>query len=1363
MPNANGWYQFGGPVDADVLNDRFPGLAPSAVVEGDRVTISQERKDYLALIEEVDELRTDAVAGAIAVTDPHGLVVRLPARWIPPRFEADSVPQTAKARVGAIDGTVGAPILALGWSSDGSLLATAHEISELAVATIWRVEDDVLVRVHEIPVGERWMGGHSLGFAARALATFTNVGPGDGVGEIRLFHADGGQLLRVKTFDKPFRCAAAAPDGFGLVVQLAEERQLTILDAMLEPQDTRAVHADYTSLRFGLRGRLLAHGPEGIDVMDLKQSAGLDRFEGTFTHGVALEEGLIAARTDEGNVLVLKAGAEPIEAEPLSGVRAIGATGNVIVAWGDGELIRFDTETGTVRSRHSVASTAPQMVAVARSGDAVAWCDGQRVFLPSSTDAEAPFDGLVAGGARAIRHLDDDRVWLGDPVDASVDGFVLDAKAWIAPTVDASVVVVAEAVGGGRPTERGLTRVTYRTTDETLGCTYLSDARTADLTPDAAHLVVEIDGNFALYGAVGGQFRGQLGPAVEQLAFALRAPVALSRTRDDLAICEMVPDPPAPTRLAEPEVELAALAEDGSLVVAVGARLALWEGKEAQLRWARGDWSADHVAVSPDRTRIVLTVGGGIHWFSAADGRLMESFAGHPHGVRQLAFRADGSLVTLGTEGTIVHWKARGEGRPAAPDAAEVLRAAFDERDRAMRAPWAPVSPHEPTEVAPLPPLLAAMFPPDPTAGVRVVGALTYFGESVRDEAVLAYVEATGREATTDLQVDDRSLRLDLTLDREVALQPLHDGLLVLARRALRGEVQVQDPRRISHFTYEAGMTEAPAPRYEVVPGSRARLSRLRAPHWQIRPQIEEQGGWLWWLGPYDPEPGERPGPVAPVQRLRVIDQATGQQIWSQLLTFEGVLWVAPDGRLALLTAEDPVEALEEQVGLKLLDPSNNQVLELIEGDRQFARQVQWAPDGAAFGFVAEGEDTHVEVWERDGPRRFWFPLRAWTFRSADELVAAGGGELAFIDVVSGGVTRTLPWPREDHQLIAFGEGFVAIGAEGIAIVDSEGTIDRGLADLRLEEGAVLTEEDGEAVLEGPRGERIRLSDGQPLSAPGYIESAAIAGPWVATWHGEELLVRRWATGEVRVRERLDVDAQWVGQPSFAWAGESLIVGVDDRIRCLDPDGTWRMSDRVGLVAVVTGPPGEVQTAHRDGLVRRYDVATGTVTIESRLEWPIEAFAGHREVTHALFRTGSVVRHVVLETGEELDRVDDVPVGARLALSPNGRSFAVAIGDRVILGGGGFERRQVDVVARSLVFLQDGQRLAIGGDDDLVHIVRVSTGEHEGKLVGHHGYVEVLDTDGTTMVSGAVDGLVWSLDGLELMGFGHNVFLDAQS
>ncbi|MEO0605859.1 MAG: hypothetical protein AAF211_30795, partial [Myxococcota bacterium] len=425
-------------------------------------------------------------------------------------------------------------------------------------------------------------------------------------------------------------------------------------------------------------------------------------------------------------------------------------------------------------------------------------------------------------------------------------------------------------------------------------------------------------------------------------------------------------------------------------------------------------------------------------------------------------------------------------------------------------------------------------------------------------------------------------------------------------------------------------------------------------------------------------------------------------------------------------------------------------------------RHVRWAPDGRSFGFVSEGEDTRVEIWDREGARRFRLPPRAWTFTEAD-LICAGDGELAFIDVETGRVTRTLPWPRHEHQLLAYGEGFIAIGDEGIAIVDGEGAIERSLPHLRLDEGVRLSREGDEDVLIGLRGERVRLSDGQPLSAPGYIEAAAIRGPRVATWHGEELLVRNWSSGEVRIRERVAADARWVGQPSLAWAGESgesLVLAVDDHIRCLGPDGSWRTSGRVGLVAVAPAPDGLVQTAHLDGLVRLYDVAAGTVAVESRLPFPIEAFAGHRDATHAAVRTGSTVRHVALETGEVLGEVSGVPVGARLALSPNGRAFAVAMPDRVVIGGGGFDLRSVDVSARSLVFLQDGQRLAIGGDDDLIYVVRSSTAETEGRLVGHHGYIAVLDTDGTTLLSAAVDGLVWSLEGLELMGFGHNEFLD---
>jgi len=1368
VPNATGWYQFAGPVDATLLIERFPGLAATAEVDGDRVVVDHQRRDYLALIEEIDDLRTDAIAGSVAVEDGFGLVVRLPARWIPPRFDVESVPPMARARVGSLEGLVGAEILDLAWSADGSLLATAHQFDGLAVATIWRGEEEGrLRRLHEIPVGERWLDGACLGFAARALIAWTGrVRPGGDTGVLTLVHAEDGHVLRTKEFDGPIRCAASAPDGFGLAVMLEGERQIWLLDAGLEAIGARTVYADYDHLHFGSRGRLAARGPEGIDAMDFEASAELGRFEGSYTAGIPLEDGGVVARTGDGRVVVLAAGHEPREIEALAGARAIAATGRHVFAWLDRELVGFDLSSDAITSRRSVSGVEPRHVARARRSDRVAWTDGTRVVLPSHPDPAAPLDGLVAGGALAVRR-GDTAVHLLDPLVPDAPVVALPAEAWVAPTADGSVFVVAEAVDGGRPTERGLTRVDFRTADETLGTTYLSDARTADLSPGARLLVVEVDGAFSLVTAVGGEFRGHLGPVVDLVAFAIAAPVGLRRTRDGLRRVELVPEPPPPVILPEANVDHAALAEDGTFFVSVGERLACWECTEAQLRWARGDWSADHVAVSPDGRKIVLTVGGGVHWFSAADGRHLDSQAGHPHGIQQITFRDDGSLLTLGLEGTVVHWKARGERRATLPGAAEALRVAFAARDQAMRTPWSRRPREGDGEAspgsagAPLPPLLAAISPPDPSAGVRIEGAVTYFGDGPRDEAVRDYGARSGRAPEEDLQVDGRTLAIDVTLPREATPDGMVDALLALTRRALVGAIEVRDPRQIHHFTFEAGVIEPPTPRYEVVPGARARLSRLRAPHWQEPPQVEERGGWLWWLGPYDPEEGERAGPVAPVQRLRVIDQATGQQIWSQRLSFEGRLSVAPDGRLALLTADDPVEALEEQVGLKLLDPGDNRVVELIEGAYRFSRLVQWAPDGASFGFVSEGEDdTRVEIRDRDGARRFRLGLRAWTFLTSDELVCAGDSELAFVDVTTGAVIRTLPWARHDHQLIAYGSGFVALGEEGIAIVDGEGAIERSLPDLRLEEGVVLAEEEGESVLVGPRGERVRLSDGQPLSAPGYIEAAAIRGPAVASWHGEELLVRQWSTGEVRIRERVYADPRWVGQPSLAWAGESVVLAVDDRIRCLDPDGTWRVSGRVGLVAVAPGPGGQVQTAHRDGLVRLYDVETGTVAVESRLPFPVEAFAGHAAATHAVVRTGSTVRHVVLETGEVLGEVADVPVGVRLALSPNGRSFAVAGPERVVIGGGGFDRRTLDIRARSLVFLHDHRRLAIGGDDDRIYVVMSATGEIEGRLVGHHGYVEVLDTDGTTLLSAAVDGLVWSLDGLELMGFSHDEFLD---
>jgi RNA polymerase sigma factor (sigma-70 family) len=464
---------------------------------------------------------------------------------------------------------------------------------------------------------------------------------------------------------------------------------------------------------------------------------------------------------------------------------------------------------------------------------------------------------------------------------------------------------------------------------------------------------------------------------------------------------------------------------------------------------------------------------------------------------------------------------------------------------------------------------------------------------------------------------------------------------------------------------------------------------------------------------------------------VRVWDLAGGKELW-HVLEKEGIGPIPPcfssDGkRLVRLAADRSV---------RVHDAADGRELRRVEGDGKdfFPTRTALSPDGRQLAVVTGGGS--VLLYDLEGGqavRRLGEEGRygsgvpsctALAFSPDGKTLAQGAGmnSVRLWDVASGkardlpgaghlGPVRAVIASRDGKDLTTVGgDGTVRLwdaltGKERQRVTAPEGNV---LA-LSPDGRALLTASAGQAGLWDVRGgkEARRFPRGEPAPdepAGGVMLSGRFSAD------GRRVAAATFGFKGPRDRWALRVWDAATGKELHRSTGEVWTANAPpdfDRFLAdyaLSPDGAWLLT-----LASEPGPDkGGVPTTLK--LISLWDVATG------RALWRVEAEAAFRGV----------------------------------AFSPDGRTVAVAMADRIVLleTASGRERARLKASVRLPAFAPDGRTL-VAAEGSAVRLWDVARGDDLGRLTGHQGRVEALAfaPDGRALVTGSADStaLVWDV------------------
>lgn len=404
----------------------------------------------------------------------------------------------------------------------------------------------------------------------------------------------------------------------------------------------------------------------------------------------------------------------------------------------------------------------------------------------------------------------------------------------------------------------------------------------------------------------------------------------------------------------------------------------------------------------------------------------------------------------------------------------------------------------------------------------------------------------------------------------------------------------------------------------------------------------------------------------------------------------EGLLVLGPDGARIGIAVGDTIRIVDTARG----EP----VMSLTDlGDQ--VTQLRFSSDGQRIYAVVRS--SGVRGWSvAAGEQLLDLPGSGAVAISPDGSLIAQSNftEVGLIDAVTGETRASLPiqfpvgltFDRSGERLGVDGFGYLASwDLESKTERRAEFT-DRTLSDdLAFQADGVLryvSLEDGEAILYGGDGQRLKLEHAEPVN-PGRHDAGATL---------------------------VDPQARW-----------AAAVSDDGQLNVWElPSGRWRLRTRVGRVgagAIALSPDGErIAVGGSDGIARILDVATGTL---------LARFDGHDAGVLAVGFTPDGEGLITLTRSGALRRWRTGPQGLKRALSGelmalrgDGRALITRDGDRLALipldGSATAVDLEIEGESLGAAFSPNGERIAImvRGDAGVAIELRSGAGTIAGTI-----------------------------------------------
>ncbi len=286
--------------------------------------------------------------------------------------------------------------------------------------------------------------------------------------------------------------------------------------------------------------------------------------------------------------------------------------------------------------------------------------------------------------------------------------------------------------------------------------------------------------------------------------------------------------------------------------------------------------------------------------------------------------------------------------------------------------------------------------------------------------------------------------------------------------------------------------------------------------------------------------------------------------------------------------------------------------------------------------------------------------------------------------------------------------------------------------------------------------------DAPPAQAPVITAVALERGSRLFATGGDDHLIRLWELPEGRLRQRLEGHRGWVRTAAFSPDGQHLATAGDDRcvvlFRVAQAEPVWKTELGAAIYALAFSPDGRrLAAAGFSDKIWLLDSTTGNqIAVWAAPGEDVRAVAfspdggqlaaGSRNGLVRLCSTANGVRQHDLAAHQRRVRT--------LAYSPDGQWLVSGGDDGRVVACNPATGQNARLVAQLpgavyVVTFCGPDRLAVGGTDNQIRLIRLSDGRLLRELAGHTGTVAALgwQSDTQTLISGGFDTTVrfWPL------------------